>query len=162
MRDIYDAASEGNLAKVKAYPERNPAVASSQSMSAHEAVTRERVQEELTNAMAAKNDAQRANLCIALVGLGQPCRQHLMDIVLDKTLDHYTRRYALKIASGFRGGVLFKFIESNCITGKNKNELLRALGDDEESHSQLCLFVTGQEILSTPDFFERYVARVGK
>jgi hypothetical protein len=125
-------------------------------------VTRERVLGDVRKAMDEQDDLQRANICIALVGLGNPCREHLLGIALDKSLNFVTRRYALKIASGFRDETLFRFIRLNCLAGKNKGQLSRALGDDQESHAQMALFVTGEEILNTPDFFERYVAKIAR
>jgi len=102
---------------------------------------------------------QRASIAIALVGLGPACRDQLLNLALDGSLPFVTRRWALKVASGFRDETLFQFIRSKCLAGKSKGQLSRALGDDEESHSQMALFVTGEEILNTPDFFQRYVAR---
>jgi hypothetical protein len=65
----------------------------------------------------------------------------------------------LRTASKFRDEVPFEFIRSKCIAGKSKGALSSALGDDEESHSQLGLFITGEEILNTPDFYERFVGK---
>jgi len=134
----------------------------SKSTSAEATVKRERVLGDVQRAMDEQDVVQRANICQTLVGLGPACREHLLDIVLDKSLNFVTRRYALKIASGFRDETSFRFIRSNCIAGKNKGQLSRALGDDEESHAQMALFVTGEEILNTPDFFQRYVAKVSR
>lgn len=114
------------------------------------------------SAVEERDDARRANICIALVELGVDCRKYLFEIVLDKSRDFQTRRYALKVASAFRDKVLESFIRSNCLAGKTRGQLLRALGDDQESHAQIALFVTGEEILSTPDFFQKYVAKNGR
>ena len=120
-------------------------------------VTRKRVLDDLQKSM---DDAdQRANIVVAIVALGPASRDHLLDIALDKSLGFVTRRWALKVASGFRDETVFQFIRSKCLAGKSKGQLLSALGDDQESHSQMALFVTGEEILNTPDFFERFVAK---
>ena len=121
-------------------------------------VTRKQVLDGLKNAINARDEARRTNQR-ALVDLGIGIREHLLDIALDKSLDHITRRHALRTASKFRDEVLFEFIRSKCLAGKSKGALSRDLGDDEESHSQLGLFIAGEEILNTPDFYERFVSK---
>jgi hypothetical protein len=118
-------------------------------------VTRKRVLDDLQKSM--DDTRERANICLALIDLGTPCRDRLLDITLDKSLDFVLRRWALKVASGFRDDTVRQFIRTRCLEGKSREQLLRTLGDDQESHSQMALFVTGEEILHTPDFFERYV-----
>ena len=122
-------------------------------------VSCDQVLSEVKKAMDEKDEARQANICVALVRLGDGCLTRLMEIILDKSLDFYTRRFALKIASGFRGERLFEFVRSKCIAGQNKGDLSRAEGTDQESHAKMALFVTGEEILNTPDFFECYIAK---
>ncbi len=120
-------------------------------------VTRKQVLDALSSAIQARDEARR-DIQSALVGLGISIREHLLDIALDKSLDHITRRHALRTASKFRDEVLFDFIRSKCLAGKTKGGLLLAERDgEEESASQLCLFIAGEEILNTPDFYERFV-----
>jgi len=120
-------------------------------------ITRKQVLDGLKSTISARDEARRTNQK-ALVDLGIGIREHLLDIALDESLDHITRRHALRTASKFRDEVLFEFIRSRCLAGKSKEALSRALGDDEESHSQLGLFIAGEEILNTPNFYERFVA----
>ena len=105
------------------------------------------------------NENRRAQICIDLVGQGTPCRDYLLEIARDRSLDFYTRRFALRVVSGFRDGVVIQFIRTECLGNKSKAQLARERGTDQESHAQMALFVTGEEILNTPDFFERYVAK---
>jgi len=107
-----------------------------------------------------KDDKKRSNICVQIAKLQGNCLTCLIKIVQDKKLDMYYRRWALKIASGYKGEQLSEFIKLYCLAGKLKSELLRAyynLGD-EESNVNLALFVTGEEILNTKDFFERFMA----
>lgn len=120
-------------------------------------VTKQTILAELKRSM--DDAANRASIAIALVSSGPQSRDHLLDIALDQSQPFVTRRWALKVASGFRDETVFAFIRSKCLAGKSKGQLSRALGDDEESHAQMALYVTGEEILNTPDFFERFVAK---
>lgn len=114
---------------------------------------------EVKKAMDEQDNIKRSNICVAIVALGGNCLTRLTEVALDKTLDFYTRRYALKIASGFRGEQLYEFIRRYCLAGKTKGEVLRAADGTDEGEARIALFVTGEEILNTPNFFKQYVAK---
>jgi hypothetical protein len=82
--------------------------------------------------------------------LGVSCRDYLLEIVLDKSLDFYTRRFALRIASGLRDEALYQFIKANCIAGRSKGEVLREqtrTAHSDEANAQVALYISGCEIL---------------
>jgi hypothetical protein len=129
-------------------------------------VTREQVLERVKAAMDEKDDSRTKDICIEIVKGGASYERHIKDIILDKSVDFYTRRFALKIGAGFKDAGdrpcadFREFILLHLIAGQNKAALIYAYenGEDPEG-ARVGLFVTGEEILNTPDFFERYVIR---
>ncbi len=85
-------------------------------------VTRQQVLDDLKRSM--DDAANRASIAIALVSLGPQSRDHLLDIALDKSQRFVTRRWALKVASGFRDETVFAFIRSKCLAAKVKASFL--------------------------------------
>jgi hypothetical protein len=114
---------------------------------------------EVKKSMDEQDEKKRSDICVAILKLEGNCLTCLTKIVLDKNLNFYTRRWALKIASGFRGEQLYEFIKLNCLAGKTKGELLRARNGTEEIEAKIALFVTGEEILNTKDFFDRFMTK---
>lgn len=116
---------------------------------------------EVKKSMDVNDEKERSKICVEIIKLEGNCLSCLLDIVKDKNLNMYTRRWALKIASGFRGEQLSEFIKVFCLSGKTKSELLKSYYDvgDDESNTNLALYNTGEEILNTPDFFNRFMVK---
>ena len=114
---------------------------------------------EVKKSMDEQDEKKRSNICVAIVKLEGNCLTCLTKIVLDKNQNFYTRRWALKIASGFRGEILYDFIRNYCLAGQSKAKLFSDHSGTEESEAKIALFVTGEEILNTKDFFERFMAK---
>jgi hypothetical protein len=105
------------------------------------------------------NPEIRVATAIALAGGGISCSTHLKTIILDKSNSFYLRRFAMGVAAGCGDPGLNDFIRSNFIAGKNKAELLRIYNSGTEDGDDLGLYVAGEEILNTPDFFQRFMAK---
>jgi hypothetical protein len=114
---------------------------------------------EVKKSMEEQDEKKRSKICVEIVKFEGNCLTCLLEIVKDKKLNFYTRRWALKIASGFRGEILYDFIRNYCLAGQSKSELFSDHSGTEESEAKIALFVAGEEILNTKDFFERFMAK---
>jgi hypothetical protein len=124
-------------------------------------ITRGQVLARLKAAMDESDESNRASICIELVHAGASCKRFIKEIILDESIDFYTRRFSLRVGSGFRDADFRNFIHSNLIAGKDKGALIRAYEAGGTDGSEIGLYNTSEEILETPDFFERYVAGTG-
>jgi hypothetical protein len=124
-------------------------------------VTREQILADIKKVMDEKDEAARGAKCKAIVALGQPSLQCLKEIASDKSLDFYVRRVALTLLPGFTEPSVGTFIRASFIQGKDKARLYQRYisGDDQEGCDLYGLYVAAEEILSTPDYFQRYIAR---
>lgn len=116
---------------------------------------------EVKKSIETEDDNERSRICISIVELNGNCLSCLLEIVKNNSLDFIIRRWALKIASGFRGEKLEEFIKQNCIAGKSKSDLMNAYNSfgDAESFAALALYNTGEEILDTKNFFELFISK---
>lgn len=113
----------------------------------------------LQRAIDEKDEKRRAAICIELADYGTLCSSHIKTILTDKSKEMPLRRFAMGVGAGCHDPSYNAFIKSHFIDGINKSEMLRKYYAGNTDGSEVALNTASEEILNTPDYFERYVAK---